>query len=511
MPAERIRLAHDRRLRHRLVLQDRALDLEGTDPVARALDDVVGAALEPEIAVGVAPRQITAGQPPAPVRLTIPLRVVPVAERVVALRIRHHADVADHVRAHLAPLVVHHRHRCPRHRQAHGARLHLHPHRAQVADGQAELARTVLVHHGDAPVLAKEAHHLGVQRLAAAARGSETDTAHFRGSPRHHRAQQRGRRGQVPHPHGAQGGAARLGRRRRLEREHRHPEGERAHVAHEAVAPAGIAGGPEHVVRLEIRAIDQVRVDGHQEVGGDLHALRRPGRARGVEQHRRLVTPAADRIGPAGLALHRAPEVHVSRQARVVTADRDRGHAVRQRLAHAHAVLVVRDQDAGPAVADPVLHRVRPEPGEDRHVDRPGLPRADHRHEHLGHARQEARDAVARLHAPRAQHRREARGEGAQLLVRVRAILAPLAEPPERGAPGARVAVDDRVAEVHRLARGPAEGAGAVLPAKGLPGVAIARRARHRGVSIPQGPAPCRRPRRGIHQTSTTPPPRRRA
>ena len=40
------------------MLEDHALDLERADAVARALDHVVGPALEPEVAVGVAAAQI---------------------------------------------------------------------------------------------------------------------------------------------------------------------------------------------------------------------------------------------------------------------------------------------------------------------------------------------------------------------------------------------------------------------------------------------------------------------
>src|SRR5262245_48214965 len=53
LPAERVRLADDGRLGHRGVLDQRRLDLERPDPVRRAVDHVVGAAHEPEIAVVV--------------------------------------------------------------------------------------------------------------------------------------------------------------------------------------------------------------------------------------------------------------------------------------------------------------------------------------------------------------------------------------------------------------------------------------------------------------------------
>ena len=53
------------RFRNGLVLDQGALDLEGTDPVATALDDVIRAADKPEIAVGVDCGPVS-GQVPVP-------------------------------------------------------------------------------------------------------------------------------------------------------------------------------------------------------------------------------------------------------------------------------------------------------------------------------------------------------------------------------------------------------------------------------------------------------------
>ena len=51
--ADRVRARHDRRLGDRLVLDERALQLERADAVVRALEDVVGAADVGDVAVGV--------------------------------------------------------------------------------------------------------------------------------------------------------------------------------------------------------------------------------------------------------------------------------------------------------------------------------------------------------------------------------------------------------------------------------------------------------------------------
>src|SRR5258708_45698 len=63
--AQRVRLADHRGLRHRRMLEDRALDLEWADAIPRALDHVVGAALEPEVSVGVAAAEIADRHPVA--------------------------------------------------------------------------------------------------------------------------------------------------------------------------------------------------------------------------------------------------------------------------------------------------------------------------------------------------------------------------------------------------------------------------------------------------------------
>ena len=55
---DRVREAHHRRLRHRLVGHERALDLGGPQPVARDVEHVVDAAGDPVVAVLVAPHAV---------------------------------------------------------------------------------------------------------------------------------------------------------------------------------------------------------------------------------------------------------------------------------------------------------------------------------------------------------------------------------------------------------------------------------------------------------------------
>ena len=67
MPLDRIGFSHDRGLRDRVVADERALDIERSDAVPRALDDIVRAAGEIEVAVRVTASGI-AGQEISPIR-----------------------------------------------------------------------------------------------------------------------------------------------------------------------------------------------------------------------------------------------------------------------------------------------------------------------------------------------------------------------------------------------------------------------------------------------------------
>src|SRR6185436_11768586 len=78
--AHRVRLADDRGVRDRGMLHQAGLDLRGSDAVARALDDVVGATLVPEIAVVVALALVAGAGPVADKLVARGLRVLPVLE-----------------------------------------------------------------------------------------------------------------------------------------------------------------------------------------------------------------------------------------------------------------------------------------------------------------------------------------------------------------------------------------------------------------------------------------------
>jgi hypothetical protein len=93
----RIRLADDGAFAHGRVGEQHVLDLARTDPVAGGVDDVVGAAAIPEIAVAVADAAV-AGDVPATVRSVAEagggaLGLLPVAEHQLRVR-RRERDVA---------------------------------------------------------------------------------------------------------------------------------------------------------------------------------------------------------------------------------------------------------------------------------------------------------------------------------------------------------------------------------------------------------------------------------
>ena len=84
LAGHRVGLADHAGLGDGRVLHQRALDLERADQVAGGLDHVVGAADEPEVAVGVAPGEV-AGE-------------VPAAGEAVAVALRRRAVAAEHRR-----------------------------------------------------------------------------------------------------------------------------------------------------------------------------------------------------------------------------------------------------------------------------------------------------------------------------------------------------------------------------------------------------------------------------
>ena len=171
---------------------------------------------------------------------------------------------------------------------------------------------------------------------------------------------------------------------------------------------------------------------------GEERALRRPGRARGVDDQRRRVGRGRDRLEAIGGGREQRGQLAV---------DVDRLHALE---------LAVGEHDRRIRVAEPHRHRVRAEPRRERHRDRAQLVDGDVRDRRLGPLRQRDPDAIALADPLRPQRVREP--------VRVVRELA------EGDAPGdlasvrdhdrdrvARVALADVDAQVHLRRHLPAE------------------------------------------------------
>ena len=228
---------------------------------------------------------------------------------------------------------------------------------------------------------------------------------------------------------------------RRLEREHGAAVVEAGHEhVEEAAHPGPVRGRPDQVVRLREEVVRELepRQVAVQDAVREERALRRPGRARGVDDQRRRV----------GRCRHRLEAVGRGReQRRQLAVDVDRLHALE---------LAVGEHDRRIRVAEPHRHRVRAEAGRERNSDRAQLVDRDVRDRRLGPLRQRDPDAISLADPPRPQRVREP--------VRVVGELA------ERDAPGdlapvrdhdrdrvARVALADVDAQVHLRRHLPAE------------------------------------------------------
>src|SRR6516162_5548780 len=214
----RIRLADDGGFGDCGMTQDCAFDFERTDPVSRALDDIVGAALEPEISARVTARDIAGGYPSMAKQLTRALRIVPVAERVVALFARTLCQISRLSGRQLQTVLSDDGHLEAWHRQSHRAGLHLDLERVEIAEGEPVLARSEMIFGNKAERFPKEADDFGIERLAAAADAAQAQTVFGKlvRPERHHAAQDRRYRCQVGHAMLLQESEKARRRRRRL-------------------------------------------------------------------------------------------------------------------------------------------------------------------------------------------------------------------------------------------------------------------------------------------------------
>src|SRR5580704_17129312 len=184
------------------MMQNGAFDFERPDAISGALDDIVGAALEPEISSLVTAREIARGYPPMAEKLARSLRILPIAQRVIALFARALRQIPRFPGRQLKPIVIDDGHLKARHRQAHGAGLYFDVERVEIAERQPVLARSEMILRREAECLLEVADDFGIERLAATADAAQAEivSRELIDPERHHAAQQRRHRCEIGHP-----------------------------------------------------------------------------------------------------------------------------------------------------------------------------------------------------------------------------------------------------------------------------------------------------------------------
>ncbi len=210
---------------------------------------------------------------------------------------------------------------------------------------------------------------------------------------RSHHSQRRRGHEDVAHPNPCDqvDGALRI-ELRRLEGEHGAAVVEARHEdVEEAAHPGPVRRRPDQVVRLREEIVRELepRQVAVQDAMGEERALRRAGRAGGVDDQRRRVGGRRHRLEPRRRCLE---------QRREVALDVDRLDALE---------LAVGEHDHRIRIVEPHRHRVRAEASRERHRDRAELVDGDVRDRRLGPLRQRDPDAIPFPHAPRPQHVRE--------------------------------------------------------------------------------------------------------
>ena len=135
----------------------------------------------------------------------------------------------------------------------------------------------------------------------------------------------------------------------------------------------------------------------------------------------------------------------------------------------------MRANDFGPAIAQAEAHGVRPEAGENRHVNSAGLPDTDHHRDSFWHARQYAGDTVAIAHAERTQQIANSVAQQTQILISHNDFGAVFANPVQCHACAVGVPINDGAAEIDGLLVVPAEVAIDCAPVEAAHRVGVAR------------------------------------
>ena len=398
-------LDDDGRFGHGGVLEQGRLDLERADQVAGRVDDVVVAAGEPEVAVGVELGPVAGDVPVVAELLLEGLFVVPVgphARRPVELE----GDQADLAVGRVG-LVLDRVEDGPGDAGeglAHRARPDLHP-RVVADDDRAGLGLPVGVVEGLAEDLLGPDDGLGVERLADAgqvAEGRQVELLDDLVAGLHERAD--GRRRRVPHRHLAllDPLVPGLGREAGVEDALGDAQGERGDDAvGRARDPARVGRAPVDVVVAEVEGPLGRQVLGDEGVVDVLDALGHARRARGVVEDRgrlglgRVDVEVLDRRG----LLEREGDLAVLERRDAVVVDDDDVPEVRhlvEDLADLGGVLLLGDDGRRLGVGQADEERLVAEGREERLGDGADLEDAQEAEVELGDAVQEQADALAR-------------------------------------------------------------------------------------------------------------------
>ena len=341
------------------MLDQRALELEGADPVARGLEHVVGAADIGDVAVGVARADVAGVVEAVAHRLGGLLGVVG-----IALHQRHRPPrQVDAELAFVAGLAVRieQHHRVARQRLAHRARLDRQARR--IADHRGGLGLAEAVADLQAPGGPHLLDHLGVERLAGRDRLAQ------RGLPVAERlldehAPDGGRRAQRLHAvlhHGVE--HRRAAEARVVVDEHTGLRVERREEAAPGVlGPARRADRPVHVARLQAEPVHRAQVADRIALARMAHELGLGGGARGEVLEQRRVDAEHGRRGEHRRGLLRVAVVDPSgrRLARRVAARRagedaaDAVECIGRRLGHARRAARVGQDPAHAAACEAV-------------------------------------------------------------------------------------------------------------------------------------------------------------
>ncbi|MNM96734.1 hypothetical protein D3C81_1092220 [compost metagenome] len=226
------------------------------------------------------------------------------------------------------------------------------------------------------------------------------------------------------------------------------------HRVVEAVGPAGVGQVPERVFVAQVDGV--AHIAGKRGHGLQRHQQRlgRAGGARGEHHQEGIVAAAHHRLEAGRLTRQLGPEAEIAGGC-VAGRFAGAGHGDDRRralhLVELGTVDGIRDHHFRARAAEPVLDGLGAERGEQRLVHRTGAPGAQDGHEQLGRARQQPRNAIARLHALRLQEAGKLRRPRLQLGKRPAARVAVAAFPVQRDAASLGMAVAAFHAGVDRI------------------------------------------------------------